>query len=156
MSRSQKCIRILHTFIDDPHQYEEAFVSATNNGSEIQLLFLNPDSPYAKQRSRDVWPKNSLNPPDDQFVSKQIIYSINVLHSMVEEHKMKNLEVRLYDSLPSVALYVTDDQIMLGFFLIRTKTDSATMMSVSGNTFFTKDLLDEFENRWANAKPAIQ
>lgn len=155
MSNAKQCVRIMHTFIDDPRQYKEAFVSATRNGSRIQLLFLNPDSQYARQRSRDVWPKNSLTPPDEQFVSKQITYSIDVLHAMVVEHGIKNLEVRLFDSLPSLALYVTDDQILLGFFLSGTKTDSATMLTVSGTTFFTRDLLGEFENRWASAKSVI-
>lgn len=153
IGHSKRCVRIMHTFIDDPRQYKEAFAEANCNGSSIQLLFLNPESPYAKQRSLDVWPKNSLTTPDEQYVSKQITYSIDVLYNMVKESEIKNVEVRIYDSLPSLALYMTDDDILLGFFLIGTKTDSATMLSVSGNSFFSRDLINEFEKRWANAKP---
>lgn len=156
MARAKKNIMILHTFIDDPRQYKEAFSSAIKNKCQIRILLLNPESPHAKQRSIDVWPEGSINAPDDQFVSNQILYAINVLHEMTASGEIKNLEVRVYDSLPSTAMYIIDDHIIFGFFFLRTKTDSASQIHVTGDTYLSHDLRNEFETKWRNSKTVIK
>lgn len=157
ISHAKKRIRVLHTFIDDPRQYKDSFLSATkNNKCNIQILLLNPDSPYAKQRSSDVWPHDELNSPDEEYVSKQIRYAISVLRNMTSIGELKNVEVRLYDCLPSIAMYIIDDQVVFGFFLLGTKTDSASQITVSGDSHLGRDMLDEFEVRWNKSSTIIK
>src|SRR5437879_5912448 len=81
-------------------QIERSVVAAARNGSEVQIMLLNPASTHAKDRSRD------LGYRDPDSVSHEIVGSLKELSRFVEsEGVVDRVYVRLHDFTPTYLLF---------------------------------------------------
>lgn len=140
-------IYILDNWIcENLNALESQLVDALNRGVDIKIALLNPESEIAKQRSRD------LKKSDHNFVSNQIRSNIDDLKTIFSKCHNPNLTVVLYSSLPTVELFVFDDELIYGNFLVgiesRYNPHIQLNCKVGGNSNinFTTTLLNNFHN----------
>ena len=148
-ANSKNTITILQTWLPDIVNFEQAFISALNNGSEIKVLLLDPLSEYAKQRSKD------LGYSDPNYASN--IINANIAHLQRfnrTRNALKKIEVRLYDALPSLQIYSCDQKKYIGFFYHgEWSTQMPTLEISDPKSLLGRNLEDEFLKVWSIAKP---
>jgi len=149
-------IRILHTWIYEPQELDRAFseTSRRNGDCSVQILLLNPNSIFAVQRSRD------LMQPDD-FVPNGIKATTKAFEEIRSRYKMKGLEVKYYDALPSLQLYICDNRALISMFLhlqLAMQSHQLDIELISRRGAYThigRTLDREFERIWKVAIPAL-
>ncbi|HEX4207775.1 MAG TPA: hypothetical protein VHZ51_26970 [Ktedonobacteraceae bacterium] len=110
---AEKRILILENWIgQNLYEYEEAFHQAVQKGVSIQVILLNPDSEFTKQRSRDL-------DHDEQYVPKLIRANITSLKNLRKKLHLKKPQVKYHKSLPSLRIFICDERAIIGFYLHR-------------------------------------
>lgn len=112
-------IVILNTWIPELSILADAIVDALARGTYVSILMLYPESSIARLRTEAL--QGSMQPPfrEDQ-VQPGVRHCLEVLAaiaSMAGERRRRHLKVRLYDSLPSIAVYAVDDRAFVSLFL---------------------------------------
>ncbi|QSV63936.1 MAG: hypothetical protein HEQ26_15425 [Dolichospermum sp. DL01] len=120
-------IRIMETWTDllKDDKYKEIFVNAIlnfidkNPSSKIQILLLNPDNiDLVDARSNELKTASpefiNINVADNIYINLREIQNIN---SQLELYgKVNQLEVKLYNSSPSLAIYMCTPHLFVTFF----------------------------------------
>lgn len=153
IGQSNKEVRVLHTYLVEPSTFENAFVAASQNGAKIKILLLDPDSSSAKQRSIDMWPGDNPDGADEAYVPSQIRLTLDEFRKIKQENNLDNLEIRLYDTLLSVQIFLCDDELYLGFYPHGRKSLEAAQLRIFGQTYLSEQFLSEFDLVWDNARP---
>lgn len=153
IGQSNKEVRVLHTYLVEPNSFEDAFITASQNGAKIKILLLNPDSPSARQRSIDMWPGDNPDGADEAYVPSQIRLTVDEFVKIKHDNRLDNLEIRLYDTLLSVQIFLCDDELYLGFYPHGRKSLEAAQLRIFGQTYLSEQFLSEFDLVWDNAKP---
>ncbi len=148
-----KEVGILHTYLVGPHSFEQAFVSASQNGAKIKVLLLDPDSAIARQRSIDLWPGDSPTEADERYVPSQIRMTVDEFRRIIRTNNLRNFEIRLYDSLLSVQIFRCDDDVYCGFYPHGKKALEAAQLKIHGRTYLSSQFLNEFDLVWDMATP---
>jgi hypothetical protein len=148
-SQAKKKVSILQTWIPDIQLLENSFSTAVDNGASIQILLLDPQSEFIKQRSLDLGYK------DSQTGTKNVEANLAELERISVQHDIdKKLSCRVYNVLPSMHIYIIDDVIFLGFFWHGVPSKLGICLEISGTTsHFGSQALIEFERVWSIAKP---
>ena len=155
IGQSSKEVRVLHTYLVEPHTFENAFVGASRNGAKIKILLLDPDSPSARQRPVDIWPGNNPDDADEGYVPSQIRMTVDAFRKIKKENNLDDLEIRLYDTLLSVQIFLCDDQLYLGFYPHGKMSLEAAQLRIRGQTYLSSQFLSEFDLVWDKAKPVM-
>jgi transcriptional regulator with XRE-family HTH domain len=141
---SRHCIRIQDTWVADPRRFTAAFLQATNNGVTVQVLLLDPESPYARQRSLDLQLKSELGVSDE--IRETITQCGHLRRDGVD------VEVRLYSSLPSIPQIICDEHMFVGFFLHGERSDFISQLEIEGSdTELYKIFEQDFSRTWDSA-----
>lgn len=148
-SNSQNCIKILQTWTPDIVPIEQSFCDAAKRGCSIQILFLNPESPLAKNRAAD------LGYSDISSVITNINSTIAELVRFCDTNQISNhVKIRLYDSTPTFSLYIFDNTAFLGIFWRRTMAISGFQMEIKGPNSSIWQFIDrQFSYIWKEAEP---
>jgi len=148
ISQATKNVRILQTWIPDLQVFEMALVNAVNNGAKIQILILDPNSDFAKQRSLDLGYK------DAKIGGKNVQTNIADLERIIKKSNISNnIELRLYNVLPSLHIYSSDDISLIGFFWHGVPSKLGYGFEVNGREYgFGYRLHQEFEQVWNLSK----
>jgi hypothetical protein len=152
MRECSKEVAVLNTYLVEPHSFEQAFVGASQNGAKIRILLLDPDSAVARQRSIDMWPGDDPTDADETYVPSQIRMTLDEFRRISRANNLKNVEIRLYNTLLSVQLFRCDDDLYLGFFPHGKKALQAAQMKIHGYTYISNQFLTEFDLVWNSAK----
>jgi hypothetical protein len=86
-------------------------------GCSIKLLLINPESPYVRERG--LAEKQEEGPELDDFVNK-VRYRDSMHQSFIEALPVdlqEKIEVRHYDSAPSLFIVDNDTTMLIGFYL---------------------------------------
>lgn len=108
---ARRSVKILQTWMGNFIPLEDSISTAISNGCQIQILLLNPSSPQAQARGKD------MRYSDSQEVSYLINSNLSQLARIYssKEHP-NNIEVRLYNATPIMTLYWYDDICFLGVY----------------------------------------
>lgn len=153
IAESKQRVFILENWIcQNLNELEDALYQAVSNSASLKILLLDPDSVFAKQRSFDLDHEEHHVP----HLIRGNIASLKLLHKKLH---MENLEVRLHNSLPSLQMFICDDEALVGFFMHRVDSQYNPQLHVSikdnmrKHTTIGKRIENEFEVIWRNATP---
>jgi transcriptional regulator with XRE-family HTH domain len=143
-------IRIQDTWLPDPRSYRASFAEAfaRNKALRVEILLLKPESVFAKLRATD------LKARTEHYVSEQILDALFEFQTLADSGF--DIEVRTYESSPSIQQIVCDDQALVGFFLHGERSDLAPQLDVQiKDSLLGEFLRDEFEYVWQTAQPVV-
>ena len=104
-------IVILNTWIPELNILADALVEALARGTYVSILMLYPDSQIARLRSDALQRATQARIREDR-VRPGVRHCLEVLASMartIDDDARRLLRVRLYHSLPSIAVYGIDE-----------------------------------------------
>lgn len=112
-------IVILNTWIPDLNILFDALVDALARGTYVSILMLHPNSQIALLRSQALQSTSQARLREDR-VRPGVGHCLEVLAAIartIDDDARRLLRVRLYDSLPSIAVYGVDDTMFVSVFL---------------------------------------
>jgi hypothetical protein len=150
---SAKRIRILETFTDlannkDLHkQFSEAVITALDNGAEIQILLIHPDSEGAKQRDEEL-KAIGINVLDMLRLSLARFYKLQDKLSDKKGRRRGKLQIKLYNASPAIAMHMCDRDAYVSFFPVGKRSDEAPNLKISIVTTFGRFVASKFDELW--------
>ena len=112
-------IAILNTWIPELNLLADALVDALTRGTSVSILMLYPDSEIARLRTQSLESSTRARFAEDR-VQSGVRHCLEVLAAIarsVDDDSRRRLRVRLYHSLPSIAVYGVDDRAFVSVFL---------------------------------------
>lgn len=126
---------------------QRSMMEAVEKGASIEVLLLNPDSPAAIQRSRDLG-------NEDEYTSDHIRGNIMDLKRLMRKLKDKNVDasrirLKLYDATPSRVVYIADETTLIGSHPVgELSRDAPYILAFGENSGLYKSMKHHFENLW--------
>jgi hypothetical protein len=145
-------IRILDTWtiLLEPKaraQTLQALRTALENGAEVRVLLLDPDSSAAQQRAEELERRN-IN------VAAQIMANLRHLHEfreqITEPGPRSRLRVSVYDASPSIQLYQWDGRALISFFPIGKVSFDVPQLEVDMASPWGQFVDRRFDEMWAH------
>lgn len=134
VNASEQEIAILQTWIPNLHRFQRALKKAVlDRNVEVRILLLHPSSPVARLREEAL----RRDPALAEDVKANVERCLSLLASIaadVPTRDRSRLQVRLYNSLPSIAVYKSDDTYLISSFLHGQLAIDSTQVEVDGST----------------------
>ncbi len=114
---SAKEVTILNTWIPNLHRFEQLLIDALNRDAKVRILLLNPNSGVAQLRDEAL--RMVRDPTLADNVKDGVKRCLAILEStldVVDERRKAHLEVKLYNSLPSISVYRADAHYLVSTF----------------------------------------
>jgi hypothetical protein len=144
-------IVILNTWIPELNILADALVEALARGTYISILMLYPDSEIAQLRSQALQTSTQARFRDNR-VRPGVRHCLEVLAAIartLDEDARRALRVRLYHSLPSIAVYGADDRMFVSVFLHGQLAVKSVQIEVHGpDTLMGRLVARELETLW--------
>ena len=144
-------IVILNTWIPELNILADALVDALERGTYVSILMLYPDSHVARLRSEALQGSTHGRFREDR-VKPGVRHCLEVLASIarsVNDDTRRHLRVRLYHSLPSLAIYGVDDRAFVSVFLHGQLAVKSVQIEVQGqDTVMGRLAFGELEALW--------
>lgn len=115
---SAKEVTILNTWIPNLHRLGEPLVNAINRGATVRILLLYPNSGVAQLRDEAL--RTLRDPAFEDNVKDGVERCLDTLKSALERVDKRReafLEVKVYNSLPSISVYRADAHYLVSVFL---------------------------------------
>jgi hypothetical protein len=108
-----------------PHinDFEEAFHQTTLNMASLRILLIDPESLAAKLRSIDLY-------NDEDHMKNMTKRATTTLQTFYRRFHMENLEVKYHSTLPSLQIFLCDNQATAGFYFHGTDSQYSTQVEV--------------------------
>ena len=152
-AKSGTRIRILETFTSLTNEHQETFAAAvkqaTKNGAKVEILLFHPFSDGAKKRAQQL--RGQANVEEELQKNLARLYS---LQSQLEHRGKSALEVKLYNALPSIAMYRWGDWAYVSLFPIGKRADRCPNLKVPIDNPFGSYVDDTFEELWVGTPEA--
>ncbi len=146
-----KTIRLLNTWIPELNLLADALVEALRRGTQVRILMLFPDSRVARLRSEALLETKQTPFREDQ-VRLGVSHCLDVLGaiaSMVDLEHRRCLRVRLYHSLPAIAVYGVDERAFMSPFLHGQLAVNTPQIEVLGEeSLLGRSVFGEVETLW--------
>jgi hypothetical protein len=145
-------IEILNTWIPDLSSLVHPLSEALAGGAVVRILMLHPESRAAEMRSTGL-----TGSPEAEFYAGEV--RLNIRHSLdllaktvahlLDARSRARLKVRLYDSLPSLAVYSVDDRALASVFFHGKLAVRSPQIEVHGRkSLMGSAVFDEFRTLW--------
>jgi hypothetical protein len=153
--RPNGTLTLYTAFVPDMPLCREPLLNAIHRGVTVRVLVLHPDSEIVRIHA-DESGVTSLEYRSD------VISSLRLLQTVARElqpQQATRLEVRTYDRLPSMPIYIVDnpgrtgDVLYEGLFLARASLELPTMQFARVNGGFFEQLETYVEREWRKARP---
>ncbi|MFF4879832.1 DUF5919 domain-containing protein [Micromonospora sp. NPDC000668] len=156
LQRAGRRVRILDTWtilLEQRHREETlaAVRAALTNGSQVQLLLLDPDCTAAQQRSEEL-ERQRVNVP------RQIRTNLRHLAAFsdaLDPRLRHRLQVRLYDASPSIQLYQWDGRALISFFPIGKLSFNVPQLEVDMDSPWGGFVHARFEELWEHEQATV-
>lgn len=146
--RNAREITILNTWIPGLELFEDALREALEGGADVRILMLYPDSPAARMRTAGL---RSQTGQVKRGV-ENCLDQLSALASLLDEAARLRLRVALYDSLPTIAVYSTDEHAFVAVFLHDLLAIDAPQLEVHGvESLFGRAVFNEIGTLWSLA-----
>lgn len=153
LRQASQTVRVLNTWTGIFVDYADLLVDTLRRGVNVQILLLHPSSPFAYQRTRDLY-LNAAHPAlDENEVPRNIRASIRQVAYLYLEAQGQpgKLELRLYNVLPSFSIHQCDSTALIGFFPHALRTTTFPMLEVNLRSPLGQPIDDEFTHIWNSA-----
>ncbi|MFN6517927.1 MAG: hypothetical protein RMY29_026050 [Nostoc sp. CreGUA01] len=152
----QKQVDILQTFAPNLNDYFEHLTQCIQNDVQVRILLAWPYSEAAKLRE-DVLKKYANTSISDEInISDYVIANLETVEKIIRvSGGSKLLDVKLYDTLPSLAIYRAGDYMLAAPFLHGSLAINTFQMELklnSSNQLITHTLQNDFELMWQVAR----
>ncbi|GAA2409846.1 hypothetical protein GCM10010420_43090 [Streptomyces glaucosporus] len=151
LGEADREICVLQTWIPNLHRFDSELERAvTERRARVRVLLLHPASPVA--RLRDEALRTVRDPAMEEDVRAGVERCLSILESLhraLREEDRERLQVRVYNSLPSIAVYKTDDHYLVSSFLHgRLAIDSTQLEIRGGDTVMGREIQQELDTLW--------
>ncbi|GGV09985.1 hypothetical protein GCM10010245_18780 [Streptomyces spectabilis] len=145
-------VTILQTWIPNLDEFDRGLRKALlDRQVRVRVLLLHPSSPVAGLRSEAL--RTVRDPARDGDVRANIEQCLSTLASLVNDagdEDRARLEVRVYNSLPSVAVYKVDEHYLVSSFLHGRLAIRSTQMEIEGcATVMGREVQREVDTLWS-------
>ena len=153
-----KQVDILQTFAPNLNDYYEDFIRCLRNNLRVRILLAWPYSEAAKLRENVLrrYANSSIGDEDEIDIRDRSIANLETLEKIVRvTHELQLLDIRLYDTLPSMAIYRAGDYMLAAPFLhgsLAVNTFQLELHLDTTNRLITHTLLNDFELMWQVAR----
>lgn len=147
-------IRILNTWIPNLNTFIDALVEALQQEARVRILLLYPRSLIAELRNEAL--ETAAKPVLKESVQRGVDENLTVLQYIAQHldaRQAKQLQVRIYHSLPSVSIYQVDQFCLMGLYFHGHLAINAPQFEVNLRSFLGKRLDEEFNTLWAIGQP---
>lgn len=148
-------IVILNTWIPELNILADALVDALARGTYVSILMLHPASNIAQLRSQALKGSTQARFREDR-VGPGILHCLEVFAAIartLDDDGRRHLRVRLYDSLPSMAVYGVDDRAFVSLFLHGQVSVHSVQIEVEGSdSLMGRLVFGELETVWKMAR----
>lgn len=147
---ARKQVAILQTWAPNLEKFEDSLRAAVDRGVEVRVLLLFPDSELATWRDRAL--SAIRDPALDHNVSAGVHRNLCVLQEIAKDagrERRRYISVRIYNSMPSVAVYKADEHYFASEFVHgRLAIDSPQREVDGAGTFVGRLLQRELDTLW--------
>ena len=153
----EKVIEILQTFAPNLNIHTQHLIRCIENDVLVKILLAWPYSEAAKLREQVLrkYAENAARKNLD--ISDQIIDNLETLQTIIETvGSTELLQIKLYDTVPSLAMYRAGSYLLAGVFLHGTLAINTFQLELdlnSLNNFVADTLRQDFELMWNVARP---
>ncbi|HYN93605.1 MAG TPA: hypothetical protein VES42_07125 [Pilimelia sp.] len=146
-------VRVLHTFsrlFGEPHdrRFLTAATGVLRRHGRVEILLLDPDSPAAAQRTKELRGHGD--------VAREVRQNLRVLAAFRQDldgSMRERFEVRLYTAAPSVAIYQWDERLLASFLPLGVLSGDSTQLEVSVLSPLGSFVAERFDELWQNSTP---
>jgi hypothetical protein len=155
----QKEVAILQTFAPNLEHYRAQLCRCLQVGVRVRILLAWPYSQAAGLRE-EVLKRYAAEPMAQDFaIQGSVIDNLETLEATIRASgNPTNLEIRLYDTLPSLALYRAGSTLLAAPFLhgaLAIHTFQLELDLRASDALLTGTLLNDFERMWTVARPFL-
>jgi hypothetical protein len=148
-------VTILNTWIPNMAELRDGLIAAIGRGADVQILMLHPASPVAEWRDRALREGGVTGLDGD--VERGVRRCFGILQSIarrLDADERSRLTVRVYNSLPSVAVYRADEHCLFSLFMHGQLAIRSPQFEVEGSdTVLAQYVQRECRNLWTIGKP---
>ena len=155
----QKEVAILQTFAPNLEHYRTHLSRCLKAGVRVRILLAWPYSQAAGLRE-EVLKRYAAEPMAEDFaIQGSVIGNLETLETTIRASGCPtNLEIRLYDTLPSLSLYRAGSTLLAAPFLhgaLAIHTFQLELDLRASDALLTGTLLNDFERMWTVARPFL-
>jgi hypothetical protein len=155
----QKEVAILQTFAPNLEHYRVHLSRCLEAGVRVRILLAWPYSVAAGLRE-EVLKRYAAEPLAEDFaIQGSVIANLEILEATIRANRNPiNLEIRLYDTLPSLSLYRAGPTLLAAPFLhgaLAIHTFQLELDLRASDALVTGTLLNDFERMWTVARPFL-
>ena len=149
-------IDILQTFAPNLEFFKETLIECLSKGANIRLLLSWTESPAVKLREYALR-RYANHSKTNKNVKREVTKNLETLQEVFDYTDNTNcqgsLEVRLYNSLPSISMYRVNDYFLIGLFLHGKLAVDFFQLELTGmNTNLVNGCSEEFNKIWSMAR----
>lgn len=159
-SLEHRQVDILQTFAPNLDDYFEHLVECVKNNVQIRIILAWPYSEAARLREEVLRKYTNSNIGDEINIRDCVIRNLETLAKLIrvsDSSDIRNiLGIRLYDTLPSLAIYRAGNYMLAAPFLhglLAIDTFQLELTLNTANPLITRTLQNDFELMWQLAKP---
>ncbi|MCM1983771.1 hypothetical protein [Lyngbya confervoides] len=151
-----KQVDVLQTFAPNLNDYSEHLIRCLQNGIQVRVLLAWPYSEAAKLREEVLRKYANSNIGDEINIQDCVIANLETLEKIIRIlGTSKLIEIKLYDTLPSLAIYRAGRYMLAAPFLhgsLAINTFQLELTLNSANQLITQTLQNDFELMWQVAR----
>jgi hypothetical protein len=155
LNDEEKFIDILQTFEPYLKDYQEELINCINNNVYIRISLAWPYSVAARLRG-DVLSKYLQSNDSQVNVKHEVISNLEVLETILNQvGETEYLKIKLYDTLPSLAIYRFGKYMIAGIFshtALAVNTFQLELNTAAANPIISMTLKNDFQVVWDIAK----
>ena len=152
-----KEVDILQTFAPNLNDYYHHLTKCVKNGIKVRILLAWPYSEAAKLREEVLKKYGGNSIKDEINIKNFVIRNLEMLETIIQtSDTSKLMEIKLYDTIPSLAIYRAGNYMLAAPFLhgsLAIDTFQLELKLDSANRFITHTLQNDFELMWKVARP---
>jgi hypothetical protein len=151
-----KQVDILQTFAPNLNDYFEHLIRCLQNGVQVRILLAWPYSEAAKLREEVLRRYANSSIGDEINIQDCVIANLETLEKIIRvSDTSKFIEIKLYDTLPSLAIYRAGRYMLAAPFLhgsLAINTFQLELTLNSANQLITQTLQKDFDLMWQVAR----
>jgi hypothetical protein len=147
--RQAREVTVLNTWVPNLNRLREPLAEALDRRAEVRVLLLYPNSLVAPLRDDALKARGKKHLETN--VKNGVQQCLGILEELVAEKKRRaaHLTVKLYNSLPSVAVYRADQHYLVSVFLHgQLAIDSPQFEIDGGDSVLAKQFQQELDTLW--------
>lgn len=145
-----KQVTILNTWIPNLDRLRNDLEQALKRRAEVRILLLHPKSHVTDLREQALRKRgvyNAVKPVRSEI--EHCLITLHSVHRQLDERRRGKLKVRIYNTLPAVAVYRADEHYLVSMFLHDQLAIHSPQFEISGTgTVLGRQIQKELDTLW--------